>query len=124
MIPEKEGKKDWRAVAVDETAHYQIDEEDRPFVEKILGVYLYDATERTFCCELTPSYYLRHVYDEVIVPLGTPDEDRNRVQEKYAYLGGEDCYVWCSRVSQFATKQFGDGEFDEVVQEVQGNPPW
>lgn len=48
------------AVRIDETIGCRAD-----FLErcggKLWGVYIYDESERTFCCEITPSYWLELV---------------------------------------------------------------
>ena len=59
-------------IAFSEIDHYFIKDEDRPHIQDIRGVYLFNHNERTFCCEFTPSYWLIHLYDEVIL---TPEAD-------------------------------------------------
>lgn len=113
-------------VAFDETDHYQIDDEDRPYIERIVGVYLFDRNQRTHCCELTPSYWLIHLYDEVrLTPLGMDCDDEYRLDEiyqKYEYNGGDDIYVHCHSVERIIAKadakpftvyHYGDTEVDE-----------
>ena len=84
------------AVALNETRHYLIDPADKPYIDRILGVYILDRSERTHCCEITPSYSLEHVYDTVVASFDCPDDIRERLDERYAHLGGDDIYVHCS----------------------------
>ena len=88
---------DGHVVALNETNHYKIKPEHQPHIQAIRGVYLYDANSHTHCCELTPSYYLIYLYDEVIL---TPeadeslsDEAKEAIYEEYEYCDGEDIYV-------------------------------
>jgi len=83
------------AVSFDETRNYTIDPADRPFIDRILGVYILDRSSRTFCCESTPSYDLRHVYDTVVVGVDCPEDVADRLDATYAHNGGDDIYVHC-----------------------------
>lgn len=88
------------AVALHETINYYIKPEHRPHVRAIRGVYLFDRNSRTHCCELTPSYYLIHLYDQVIPADDTSEEQRQQLYDAYENQGGEDCYVHCSRIER------------------------
>ena len=89
-------------VAFSEKHHYQIKEEDQPHIEDIRGVYLLNRNERTFCCELTPSYWLIHLYDEVILTEDAEetldDYERDRLFQEYEHCGGGDIYVHCHTI--------------------------
>lgn len=47
------------AVAMDHTMY--MTDVLRSEVKGVRGIYLYDETSRTFCCEITPSFFLRWV---------------------------------------------------------------
>jgi hypothetical protein len=110
-------------IALDETASYEIDDADRPYVRQIHGVYVFDRNQRTHCCEWTPSYYLIHLYDEVIFTEqgDTLDEyAADELYQKYEYCGGEDCYVHCHTIERiiernepFTVYHYGDSDVDE-----------
>lgn len=120
-------KTDFYAVAIDETRYYQIEATDATHIECILGVYVYDASERTYCCELTPSHWLEPVYVAVHCKLDTPDDVRERIQEKYEFAGTlEGFYMHASKVAGLPLrKHYGEGEsIDEVREHYQGNCPW
>ena len=85
-------------VALDETSHYFIDKADAPFIKAIRGVYLFDRNCRTFCCEMTPSYYLIHLYDQVECQPGTSEDRAQQIYDAYENHGGEDCYVHCHTI--------------------------
>jgi hypothetical protein len=72
---------DWWVVAIDETKHWNIAEEDVPLIDCILGVYIYDANTYTHCCELAPSYWLCLSY-ETIVFKGMPGEGASDAEER------------------------------------------
>lgn len=57
----------------------------------IHGVYLVDTNEVTHCCELTPSYYLRHLYNTCV------SDDKAFVEEVETYSTPDDqnIYVHC-----------------------------
>ena len=89
-------------VAFSEKHHYQIKDEDQPHIQDIRGIYLLNRNERTFCCELTPSYWLIHLYDEVILTEDAEetldDYQRDRLYQEYEYCGGDDIYVHCHTI--------------------------
>lgn len=111
------------AVALDETANYAIEEADQPYIEKIVGVYLLDRNQRTHCCELTPSYWLIWLYDQVVLTEAGQKLDDLAVDalyQKYEYCGGEDIYVHChsidaliERNEKWTVYHYGDPEVDE-----------
>jgi len=92
---------DARVVSFNQTSHYTIDAEDAPYIKEIRGVYLYDKNEVTHCCEITPSYWLVHLYDQVIpsdAGHDLRDEDECKmgdIYQKYEQCGNEDMYVHC-----------------------------
>jgi len=111
------------AIALNETDHYAIEEADRPYIEKITGVYLLDRNQRTHCCELTPSYWLIHLYDQVVLTDAGQELDDYAVDalyQKYENCGGENIYVHChsidaliERNEKWSVYHYGDPEIDE-----------
>jgi hypothetical protein len=123
---------DWRAIAFDETRYWNLREEDRPYVARILGVYFYDAREYTYCCELTPSYYLRFLGHEVVTTDDANDDDREALWERYASEPGEDCYMHVRDVTALPSVPYlrpgetvdDDDLTEDAVREYwQGNSP-
>lgn len=107
-------------IALNETPHYAIDDDDRPHIVAIRGVYVLDRNERVHCCEMTPSYYLIHCYDIVEVTPDTSDEMRDLLHEKYGLNGGDNLYVHCRSIDSFITKgdrtvvyHYGDPEVSD-----------
>ncbi len=68
-------KPDWRWIALDETAYWDGDPEFAAKCGKIFGIYIFDASLRVYCCEMTPSYELYFLRSE---PLRVPEDDAER----------------------------------------------
>jgi RimJ/RimL family protein N-acetyltransferase len=94
--------------ALDETGHWNIDAEHAPYIKAIRGVYLFDRNERTHCCEITPSHYLIHLYDQVIFTDAGEELDdyaKDDIYQTYEYTGqSEDIYVHCRTVDRMIAK--------------------
>lgn len=135
---ENETKVKINVIAMDETQYYNIAEEDRPHIKQILGVYLYQPDVRTFCCELTPSYWLEPLYTTIIFadhvygegPDDVADNDlMDELDNKYAHEPMEGCYVHCRviKARPFAPlEHIEGGEFEseeEAREYYQGNCP-
>jgi hypothetical protein len=118
-------KHDAWLVSVDETRHYNIDPADLPYVEKICQVYLYDRNERTYCCELTPSYYLDPLYVNIDFTPDTPDDLRDSLQAKYCFEPADGAYMHARIVERFPAErkhQIGSVEsLDEAREDAQSN---
>lgn len=119
------------ALTRDETRYYTIRPEDKPYIQKICGVYAYNPESSTHLCELTPSYDLRYLHTYIVWE-GDPSEDkRAELDERYCYEGGDDTYMHCADVRQFA-KNHPDlhkecGEFDTIedaCEHLNGNWPF
>jgi hypothetical protein len=92
---------DAHVVAIDATEFYEIDKADRPFIAAIRNVYLYDKNSLTHICSLTPSYWLVHLYDQVIFNKKgnkLSDDRKNEIYEKYEFCGNDDDYFDCGRI--------------------------
>lgn len=136
------------AVALDETEYYNIDPADAPHIERIMGVYLFDRNERTHCCELTPSYYLIHLYDEIVFSTDA-DDVMEALDEKYAHEPSDDIYVHCGEIEKIIREgrrdrinHYGDcaphdlcdeiadaderhgAEMEEIAEDMCGNCPF
>ena len=131
-------------IGFDETRNYNIKPEHRPYIQAIYGYYLFNRNEVTHCCEITPSYWLIHVYDQIVLnPDSKPsDEMLNTLTEEYELCGGDDIYVYCHTVDAIIRKRgkpkrtyhygvtgvkFTDVDYDEQMESLRehlcGNPP-
>ena len=134
---------DARVIAINETEWYG---ELPRSIKTIRGVYLYDHNQHTFCCELTPSYHLIHLYNSVNLTeegLELPDDERGELYDEYEYnCPGDDIYVHCRTLDRLAEKgsdndyfiygetgeSYDDTSYDdqigEILENVTGNPPF
>jgi hypothetical protein len=96
---------DARLIAIDETSHYAIEEQDKPFIRQIRAVYLYDRNEVTHLCEFTPSYFLIHLYDEVVLTdagAALDDFKQDEIFQRYENEPSDNIYMHCHDVDQMA----------------------
>lgn len=106
---------DARIIALNETEYYGIDAEDKPHIEGIYGIYLYNKMSCTYLCEMTPSYHLIHIEDQVRLTQDTIDtfteHERDLIYDKYEnYNNSQDIYVHKSTID-YLEKQLRNKEF-------------
>lgn len=62
--------------------------------EAVFEVYLVDPSSRTYCCELTPSFHLRHVTTTAWPKADASESEAEEVDEAFRYNGDDsDAYV-------------------------------
>lgn len=54
----------WCFIRLKETSYWNLPEHLRPFVADIYGIYAFDRNSHTYCCEITPSYWLWHIAND------------------------------------------------------------
>lgn len=116
--PNPEVKPDWRCVGFNHTRYFNIAEEDRPYIEKIMAVYFFDKNEYTYCCELTPSYDMRFLHHTVHCDIDTPEDVRERINERYELVYDEDCYMHVSDVDKFDNIAYGEVDEDTTEDNI------
>ncbi len=87
------------AIAIDETDCYFISEVDAPLIKQVRGVYLFDRNRRIHVCELTPSYGLTHLYNQVIL-VDDNDPRREELYDEYEHCSSDDIYMHCSTIDR------------------------
>lgn len=65
-----------RIVRVDETQYVST-----PGIKHWLSYYLVDTDVETFCCEMTPSYWLWYLYDEMTPEKDLSDEELEKLYD-------------------------------------------
>jgi len=139
---------DARVIALNETEFYALPDEHKPYIRAIRGVYLYDANQRTYCCELTPSYFLIFLYNSVLLTeegQALNDEAKEALYDVYeTENSGEDCYMHVADVDRLekaasaglgdyyaygATEvSYEDSDYDDQIEGLRehfcGNPPF
>lgn len=84
---------DWRAVALDETYAFNLQEEDKPFIQKIMAVYFFDRNTITYLCSSQRCYWLQGLHYTVHFAEKTPEEILERICARYTDdEGPEDSY--------------------------------
>ena len=111
-------------MSFDETQYYKIEEKHKKYIKEIRGVYLFDHNLVSYCCELTPSYFFFHLYDEVIFTDlldWANDEQREEIASKYENCGGEDKYFHCNGIDKMLDKAYHYGNSGESYEETDYN---
>lgn len=137
---------DAHVIAIDETEFYMFPAEHAPFINRILAVYLYDANENTYLCELTASHYMRFLHHVVrLTEAGEnlSEEQRQELYDTYEIENrGEDQYMHSRDLRRLAAagtpenyEHYGDTEvsyedsdYDDQIEGLMeyfnGNPPF
>lgn len=71
------------AIELDQTQYWT--EEATQYCDKIMTVYYYNASQHTYCCEITPSYWLTPVYSYPIFKkeiYDLPDKEFEKIEDK------------------------------------------
>ena len=102
-------------VKIDETQYWTPDIIEK--AGKIWAVYLYDADEGTFCCELTPSYFLEPLYYSPEKFIEGIDE-REQVEDAFDEVLRDDRgrYFHCKDIDRIPEKDkyVSANEFDDL----------
>lgn len=98
-------KKQWRAVALDETGDWNREYDEGRLMrlcKKIYTVYVYNPNVAVHCCEITPSYEMQFMgYVPIYDYYELTDEDRDYVFDEIleatssTYNDRPFIYVWC-----------------------------
>jgi hypothetical protein len=79
------------AVRFNETNQYVEKYRTRNRIKAVYGVYLYDSSEATHCCEGPPSYCLYPVDNDFVFEDDVTAEERELLLDR---IGSELAYVW------------------------------
>jgi hypothetical protein len=74
---------EFHAVLFDETQDYSFQLGDKQYIRRIEQVYVYDYREETFCCEITPTFYLEPAYSYIVWAKEPNEEKREELTERY-----------------------------------------
>lgn len=81
---------DFRIIALDVTKDINIKKKDRPFIDSILAVYLYDKNDTFVYCSTERLYNLHFLYSDVVVSEKI-SEDFDKADELYCKYSDLDC---------------------------------
>jgi hypothetical protein len=114
--PNPDIKPDIKYVKIDDTRHWAEGFLKKYGITKMVGVYIFDANEYTYCCEITPSHWLEHI--ETQPELEQWPEDQETREELYdeileAEMGNDnDCYMHVRCVSEAMPRIIEIGSMD------------
>jgi hypothetical protein len=117
---------EFRYVRIDETKYW-----DKEFVKglgngtKIVATYIYDATERTFCCEITPSFFLRYAGTDIIPGRELSQEEFENALEIVSdneVRCDNDHYRHCNAIKESFLVRHEYESIDEVLEDFSCNP--
>jgi hypothetical protein len=110
---------DIHVLALDETRDWHIEPADAPYVAAILSLKFYDASEVTYCCEMTPSYCLHFLeYQLRWTPAGEalaendPDAAES-IRDHYELAQTEEdvAYWHCHRIEDLLPRLIAQGDY-------------
>ena len=107
-------KPEWRLISIDETANFNILPEDQPFIKEIRGVYCYDATDATYICSAEKMRYTHGLRFDVYTHPNTPEDVRERLNERYEIEGPGEDYMPARFTDYLAFVPFGDIDDDDL----------
>jgi len=112
----------FRYIKIDETEHW-----DESFVKKLgcklEATYIFDDSVCTYCCESTPSYFLRYAGTDIITDAREiNDQDYENILESESNCDN-DHYQHCWRLTDCKPIPYNNAEtLDETIEEFHANP--
>ena len=108
-----------------ETEYWGEEWREEHLVTKCLGIYVFAPEIHVHCCELTPSYELWPVRDELEFEPGTSEEDIERAEEEAVAATAWDkiIYIHCHSLDLSKTEEIGEAENAEDAVEA-ANANW
>lgn len=138
-------KPHFKWVKIDETRHWNEKWLKDNNIKRVVATFIYDFREVTHLCELTPSYYLRHIQSQAEIDADVSEmtdaefdaflEESARVDDEVRdaeALNDNDMYVHCWEVDGVVghiieAGEFGaEGDFEDMEEAYEcavGNPP-
>lgn len=111
-----------KAAQFDITSHCSFGNKQK-YIKHVFEVMAFDPEVRTFCCELTPSFEMHHVYYDIEFAADVPEDVIDSCYEDLFSSETEAVsYYHCRVIDQKDTKQVGEFESLEDGREyLQGN---
>jgi hypothetical protein len=124
----KEIKPEFWAAAFCDSDCCGIDDLDKKYIKEIYTVFLFDKNTVTHLCEVTPSYFLAFLYMSIVFADNTPEDIRDKLDNKYGREGLDDTYMHVRDVEKLETKLIGNSNkfetFDDAKEYACGNCPF
>ena len=121
---------DVKYVKIDETRHWNSDFLKKYDITRMVGVYVFDANEYTYCCEMTPSHFLDFIETQPEGEYLEDDEAREAMYDEIMEANCQSdnvCYMHVSSVKVGRTGIIEIGDLDgcedmeEAREYAQGN---
>lgn len=112
-------EQEYHRVKVDDTSGWDEGLLSKHHIVKTETVYVFDRSQRTYCCEITPSYEMWPSHYELSFKDGTSDEKREdawEVVEDNFYLE-EIKYIHCRDIDRQEVQSIGMSECIEAAAE-------
>jgi hypothetical protein len=99
-------KPDWRYVKIDETKYWGDNSPAKLLGKKLVATYAYNKNSVTYCCSLTPSYWMLYLGTEAQYDEELTEEQRELIDDNIREAESEDqCnYYDCSCVDKMESK--------------------
>ena len=99
-------KPEWRYVKIDETHYWDEESNARKLGKRLIATYAYNKNSQTFCCSLTPSYWLLYLGTEAQYEADLTDEQRELIENDIQESEREEqCgYYTCSFIDNMESK--------------------
>lgn len=118
--------KEFKFIRKDETSIWSEEFRKHFSITKVIATYAYDPTEKTHCCDIRPSYYLRYLGSDIEHNCSAflKEDFDNEFQEAEMHGGDSDHYMYCAAVDSMSPEIVNaDVEtLDDVIEEFHCNP--
>lgn len=118
--------KEFKFIRKDETSIWSEEFRKHFSITKVIATYAYDPTEKTHCCDIRPSYYLRYLGSDIEHNCSAflKEDFDNEFQEAEMHGGDSDHYMYCAAVDNMSPEIVNaDVEtLDDVIEEFHCNP--
>lgn len=89
---------DWYAIAIDETADYNIDPADKKHIKAIYGVYMYDKNAHVSSARRGAMYYMFPLYTVIDFKQRADEYIKDELDNKYVREELKAGYYWPVRI--------------------------
>lgn len=119
-----------RVIRYDETEYWSDDIKDK--VNAIYMDYVYDDGECTYCCEMTPSFWMMNYNIDIHWKEELSEQEIDELWDiihDNAYINDNDHYNHCKDVEPYSKDvsnyvYWDDDTMEDVIERLRSNPPY